>query len=576
MAGTVTGGTDSGIQTSTPAGASPTITLNSGANVSASSDVAIKDGSGNSTVTLNGGSKIKGVVNLGGGNDTLTNGGLWTLENCKKGAPCAVAVSDFGAGTNSLVNSGTITLTNTTVPGTSNRAVMKATGASAFSMTQASTIDMQDTLNNGLLTVEPVGTGSFITSGGVLKLDTQVAGDNAPSDILQINGNITSTTPTTIAINDLGGTAALTTQNGGIPLVKYTGSSVAKAFTAPDYQKSGFLYRLIHDPANKMWKLATLHCTAVNNPAYEEESVTITCDGLEIGEKITIPGTACQASVATNSQVTCTGTAKNIGSNPTVSILDAAGQPRSNTSAALSVYATTLNVIINGQIANGSANNTVEAKALDANGNPIAGAVMTFTPPAGVTLSSTTCTTDASGKCTVNITSTKAGNYPIAAAINGIPLLGAPPVATFVAGPATGANSKVEVTINGKPADGTSKNILTATALDANGNPVAGAVMTFTPPAGVTLSSTTCTTDASGTCTVNVTSRKAGSHPITVAVNGAPLLGAPPVIIFGAPPQPIPTSSTITQLFLALLMILTSGYFLQRKKLYAAQETLHK
>ncbi len=509
---------------------------------------------------------ITGYMTYGAGNDTVNNLGAWRIEKCTGAANCQVATTDFGAGSNTLNSSGTITVTNSSLPGTSNHALIQATGASAFSMINSGMINMQDSLLNGLLTVKPVGSGSFVTNGGTLKLDTQVAGDFAPSDILQVDGSITANSPTAINITDAGGPPALTSSpNGGIPLVKYTGTSAANAFTMADFVKGEFTYRLRHDTINKMWKLVNLRCTASKNPAYEAETVSITCEGVEPGEKITIPGTNCQQAVASSDTITCTASkAKDIGPNPTISIFDAAGNPRSSPDAALSIYAATLAISVNNQIADGNAYNIVTATAKDTSGNLVAGATVNFTVGSGATLVNSSCVTDASGQCSVKVKSTIAGSYPVTASVNGVPLPSGSQNVTFVAGPAVAAQSSIAVTQNNEAADGSAKNTVTATAKDASGNPVAGATVNFTVGSGATLVNSSCVTDASGQCSVKVKSTTAGSYPVTALMNGTPLSG--PVMVSFLAAQPIPALDKLGQLLLVIFMMLGGKLFLQRKK----------
>ena len=135
IAGTVTGGTlpaasaqpgyiGAGIFLDTFAGTPVTIDLQSGANVSATSGIAIQKNDGDATVTFESGSKVAGQVLLGNGNDTLTikgtadisgatllDGGNSTTPNVSNLLGMTIPVTDTlgtpTAGTNKLTFQGT-------------------------------------------------------------------------------------------------------------------------------------------------------------------------------------------------------------------------------------------------------------------------------------------------------------------------------------------------------------------------------------------------------------------------------------------------------------------------------------
>ena len=70
--GKVAGGTGAGISTNGLPASNSSIILNKGADVSATSGIAIEDGDSNSLVTINSGAKVTGNINLGHGSDILT------------------------------------------------------------------------------------------------------------------------------------------------------------------------------------------------------------------------------------------------------------------------------------------------------------------------------------------------------------------------------------------------------------------------------------------------------------------------------------------------------------------------
>jgi len=136
----------------------------------------------------------------------------------------------------------------------------------------------------------------------------------------------------------------------------------------------------------------------------------------------------------------------------------------------------TVAVTGSGALANGVAQVTLTATIKDSASNLISGETVTFVQPAGVTLSSTTCTTNASGQCAVTATSTTAATYSSAVSIGGVDLSGAagpsPAGYTFDSGsgPAVVGTSTVAVTNDNATADGADPVTLTATILDAASN----------------------------------------------------------------------------------------------------------
>ncbi|MFT3791121.1 MAG: S8 family serine peptidase [Rudaea sp.] len=66
-------------------------------------------------------------------------------------------------------------------------------------------------------------------------------------------------------------------------------------------------------------------CTASPNPANVDDTVTFTCSGADVGTTNTIPDATCSPNPTTDGTFTCTGTAGDIGANPTLTSSTAAG-----------------------------------------------------------------------------------------------------------------------------------------------------------------------------------------------------------------------------------------------------------
>ena len=165
---------------------------------------------------------ITGFVDLGGGDDTLINTGLWQVrhwadtDNDGIRDTNAVATSDFGAGTDTLNNQGTISLASIPGDNTPSHAVF----------------DNIEVFNNtGILsTRNSIAGDSFTVNGnysgsGQLQLDVDFATDTA--DTLTINGNVTSGT-TTIAVTDV---SSSTASSNDILVVDVTGTTASSDFS---------------------------------------------------------------------------------------------------------------------------------------------------------------------------------------------------------------------------------------------------------------------------------------------------------------------------------------------------------
>src|SRR5690606_31414915 len=132
------------------------------------------------------------------------------------------------------------------------------------------------------------------------------------------------------------------------------------------------------------------------------------------------------------------------------------------------------------------------------------------------TTSTQTVVTGADGTAAAEVTSTTAGPVTVAAKIGRAACRDRALMATVGAGAVDHTQSELVVTKDNAVADGTDKNIFTATIVDANDNPIAGeaVVHTITIPDGTTTTQTVVT-GADGTAAAKVTSTTAG--PVTVA-----------------------------------------------------------
>ncbi|WP_241026987.1 Ig-like domain-containing protein [Variovorax sp. RKNM96] len=245
------------------------------------------------------------------------------------------------------------------------------------------------------------------------------------------------------------------------------------------------------------------------------------------GTPATAPGAAC----VSNATVSC-------DSADTTVVTGAAALARSGE-----------RTVTDNQLANGSAQDVLEAIVRDAADNPVAGTVVTFAATAGVAFNGGTvgaagsCTTGATGLCQVTATSTVAGakssgvSIP-AGALTGVftaggQSYGASPAAySFVVGVPSAAQSGLRVSTDGQVANGAAQDVLQAFVRDASGNPVgAGVVVSFgaTPDVafngGAVGAAASCTTTAASLCQVTATSTVAATYSTTAVTLGGVALG---------------------------------------------------
>ncbi len=152
----------------------------------------------------------------------LTNGSKLTFAS-------TLTLGDSGTGTGSL----SVDSTSTIFAGNGTHAIAPFTAGQLVNVTNAGTID----LTNGPLSTSDrlTITGNYTGQNGTLRLNTVLAGDNAPSDRLVIDGG-TASGATTISVINAGGAGAPTT-NGILVVSAINGATTsAGAFTlAGDY-----------------------------------------------------------------------------------------------------------------------------------------------------------------------------------------------------------------------------------------------------------------------------------------------------------------------------------------------------
>ena len=258
--------------------------------------------------------------------------------------------------------------------------------------------------------------------------------------------------------------------------------------------------------------------------------------GANVAVNWTLPLSGASASVAPNpgatdvsGQVSATATAgSQIGTYTATAAVSGGTQTASfgltNTSGAVASIAV---VSGSGQsaVANIAFTHPLVVQVSDAQGNPVSGATITFTPPAtapSASLGALTGVSDASGQVSVNATAgTQAGSYTVSATA-----LGASAPATFSLTNTPAAAAALAVI------SGNDQNTMVTQAFasvvvqvtDAFANAVPGATVTIQAPssgAGASLSATPAATDATGDTSLTLNANSVtGSYTVNVSTSG--------------------------------------------------------
>lgn len=178
-----------------------------------------------------------------------------------------------------------------------------------------------------------------------------------------------------------------------------------------------------------------------------------------------------------------------------------------------------LTVLDDYALANGTSSNRVRAKVTDAKGNPVPDMDVTFAAGNGGILS-TPVKTDNKGEAIASLQNTRMGISPVTATVKGI----SQKVDTHFIADASTASGMLKTMDNNAVADGSDTNSAELTLVDANNNPLADIVVTFTATNGVKVLAPSGKTDASGKITTLITSTAATTSTVIArAANGETL-----------------------------------------------------
>lgn len=172
-----------------------------------------------------------------------------------------------------------------------------------------------------------------------------------------------------------------------------------------------------------------------------------------------------------------------------------------------------LQLVTDGQPADGSSANSVKLTVVDKFGNTVPNISVAFSTVSDATISEFTATDD-NGVATAKITSTKAGNYTVTANLNGaeqqVEVNFIPDATT-----ATITADDFTVEVNNQTA-GSGTNRVQAIVLDKQGNPVPNMTVTFSATNGVTVKTASVQTGVDGKAITDLTMTNVGGTISTI------------------------------------------------------------
>ncbi|EJF8592132.1 Ig-like domain-containing protein [Escherichia coli] len=169
-------------------------------------------------------------------------------------------------------------------------------------------------------------------------------------------------------------------------------------------------------------------------------------------------------------------------------------------------------------VADGSTANTLRARVTDAFGNALAGQTVSVLGGNGATVSPTVIT-GPDGTVEISVTSQTAGASTVTASINSSSLSRD---VTFIADVRTAKIAELEVIRDNAVADGSTANTLQVKVTDANGNALAGQMVSVLADNSATTAPTVIT-GQDGTVEISVTSQTAGISAVTASINNSTL-----------------------------------------------------
>ncbi|MFK3663527.1 Ig-like domain-containing protein, partial [Scandinavium sp. NPDC088450] len=172
-----------------------------------------------------------------------------------------------------------------------------------------------------------------------------------------------------------------------------------------------------------------------------------------------------------------------------------------------------LTLLKDNAVTNGSDNNRVEAKVVDANGNALQGVSVTFSAGNGAAIL-TPIISNSDGFASTTLNNTKAGISKVTASVGGNQLS----IDTHFVADISSGKGVLATTADNAVANGSDRNSITLALTDAHNNPLADIPVSLTASNQAMLSTNSGKTSAAGTLTADVSSKTAGVSTITATL----------------------------------------------------------
>ncbi|MFK3663614.1 Ig-like domain-containing protein, partial [Scandinavium sp. NPDC088450] len=172
-----------------------------------------------------------------------------------------------------------------------------------------------------------------------------------------------------------------------------------------------------------------------------------------------------------------------------------------------------LTLLKDNAVTNGSDNNRVEAKVVDANGNALQGVSVKFSAENGAAILSPVVS-NSDGLAITTLNNTKAGISKVTASVGG----SQQSIDTHFVADTSSGKGVLAATADKAVANGSARNSVTLTLTDAHDNPLADIPVALTASNQAMLSANSGKTSAAGTLTADVSSKTAGVSTVTATL----------------------------------------------------------
>lgn len=178
-----------------------------------------------------------------------------------------------------------------------------------------------------------------------------------------------------------------------------------------------------------------------------------------------------------------------------------------------------MTLVKDGAVANGTDNNELKLKVIDAHNNPVPAVSVALSSGNGAVITLPSAETDHNGELQVLLTHTRAGVSPIKASLNGAEK---ELESRFISDIATAQLEQDSFTVLRDRAEaGKDANEVSVKVVDAHGNPVEGAAVAFSATGGAQVASSTAQSDVNGVAKMQISQSGYGKSNVTATLNNS-------------------------------------------------------